>query len=64
MFFNLFLYLFTGSAIQTTAKTQNIFILVEIRIWMVISVICTMDFSLTGDTRRENLTNVNLDRPA
>ena len=28
MFFNLFLYLFTGSAIQTAAKTQNIFILV------------------------------------
>ena len=29
MFFNLFLYLFTRSAIQTTAKTQNIFILVR-----------------------------------
>ena len=29
LFFNLFLYLFTRSAIQTTAKTQNIFILVR-----------------------------------
>ena len=29
MFFNLFLYLFTRSAIQTAAKTQNIFILVR-----------------------------------
>ena len=29
MFFNLFLYLFTRSAIQTTTKTQNIFILVR-----------------------------------
>ena len=29
MFFNLFLYLFTISAIQTAAKTQNIFILVR-----------------------------------
>ena len=29
MFFNLFLYLFTRSTIQTTAKTQNIFILVR-----------------------------------
>jgi len=29
MLFNLFLYLFTRSAIQTTAKTQNIFILVR-----------------------------------
>ena len=29
MFFNLFLYLFTRLAIQTEAKTQNIFILVR-----------------------------------
>ena len=29
MFFNLLLYLFTRSAIQTAAKTQNIFILVR-----------------------------------
>ena len=29
MFFNLFLYLFTRSAIQTAAKTQNIFVLVR-----------------------------------
>ena len=29
MFFNLFLYLFTRSAIQTTAKTQNVSILVR-----------------------------------
>ena len=35
--------------------------LLEIRIWMVI---CTMDFSLTGDTELENLTNTNLHRIA
>ena len=61
MFFNLFLYLFTRSAIQTTAKIQNIFILVRSSN---MDGDMYMDFSLTGDTRREKLTNINLDHPA
>ena len=38
-------------------KPKIFLFLSEIRIWMVI---CTMDFSLTGDTRREKLTTVRL----
>ena len=38
-------------------KPKIFLFLLEIRIWMVI---CTMDFSLPGDTRRQKLTNINL----
>ena len=60
-YFIWFLYLFTRPAILTAAKTKIILFLLEIRICMVI---CTMEFSLTGDTRHKNLANINLDRPA
>ena len=51
-----------GRQFKQRLKPKMFLFFLEIRIWVVI---CTMDFSLTGNTPEdENLTNINLDRPA